>query len=135
MLTPFIHLWLALAGLLFDRFRDSPIPYSSSLHSCISISVSVSDLSRLCEGKGFSVGDGCLKSDENETHKRTRRCIYKHTQAYARTHTLTNAHTSLVRQWCDGQHWHLAGGTIRWWKKSRREKASDAIERGKDGER
>lgn len=85
-----IHLRLALAGLPFSQIVIQPIPYSSSLHS--SISISVSDLSRLCEGKGFRVGDGCLKSEENETH----RYIYKRMQAHM--HTFTNKHRHILRE-------------------------------------
>lgn len=98
----FIHLWFA-----FRPFRDSTIPFSSSPL----LSISVSDLSQLCEGKGFSVGDGCLKSEENDTHTDTCTNTRRH------TYSQINTHTSSVRQRCDGQHWHLAGGTIRWWRR------------------
>lgn len=73
-----------------EPFVIQPIPYSSSLHS--SISIAVSDLSRLCEGEGFRVGDGCLKSEENET----RRYKYKHMHAYM--HTFTNKHRRILRE-------------------------------------
>lgn len=85
-----IHLWPALAGLLLSRFVIQPIPYSSSLRS--SISISVSDLSRLGEGEGFRVGDGCLKSEENET------CRYKHKHMHAYMHTFTNKHRHILRE-------------------------------------
>lgn len=129
----FIHLWLTLARLLFDQFVIQP----SCIHPLStppSPSPSVSDLSRLCEGEGFSVGDGCLKSEENETHKRTQTLIQTH--AGIRAHIHKQTHTSSARQWCDGQHWHLAGGTIRWWRRvGEKERVTRWIERGNDGER
>lgn len=49
--------------------------------------------------------------------KRMRRTdTYTNTCRRTCTHSQINTGTSSVRQPCDGQHWHLAGGTIRWWR-------------------
>lgn len=83
----------ALSGLPFNRFVIQPCCIHPLLHSSTSIPVSVSDLSRLCEGKGFSVGNGCLYRRENETHthiyKKT--CRHMYTQSQTKTHTHTHA--------------------------------------------
>lgn len=121
MLTPFIHLWLALAALLFVRLVIQP----SRIHP-LSASASPSpSLSLTCPS---SVKGKVLVWEMAVWRVKRMRRTNTHTQIHIQTHTYI--HTSSVRQWCDGQHWHLAGGTIRWWRRVGEEKASDTIESG-----
>lgn len=81
------------------------------------------------------MGDGCLRSEENET----RRYEHKHMHAHMFTFTKSTTGTSSVRPPCDGQRWHLAGRTIRRRRgvgEREREKASSTLDREmKRGER
>lgn len=48
----------------------------------------VSDLSQLCEGKGFCVGDGRLKSEETHRHISSQTLVYTHIHNQAQPHPL-----------------------------------------------
>lgn len=105
----FIHLWLAHTGLLFSQFVIQP----SCIHPLST--PPFPSLSLTCpgyvKGKVF-VWEMAVWRVKRMRHTDT----YTNTCRRTRIHSQVNTGSSSVRQPCDGQHWHLAGGMIRWWR-------------------
>lgn len=101
-----IHLRLGSYRAAPQPVCDSAILSSSSpppLHLRLSVTCPGSVKERFQCGRRLS---------EEQTHME--KCI--NTNRHVRTYPQTVLHnrTSSMRQWCDGQQWHLAGGLIRW---------------------